>query len=461
MAFDFDLIVIGGGSGGVRAARIAAGHGAKVCVIEEYRLGGTCVIRGCVPKKLFVYASRFSGLIDLAPSFGWDTEGRFDWSTLMANKDTEIDRLEAVYGRLLDGSGVDTRADRAVIVDANSVKLQKSGKTLSAGKILIATGGTPFVPDDVPGHELAITSNEAFDLKTLPKKILVVGGGYIAVEFAGIFNGLGVETTLAYRGAQILRGFDAHMRESLTEEFMHKGVNVRLGTQPAMLTECDEGVRVNFADESDETFGAVMYATGRTPNTHGLGLESVGIELGRKAEIPVDDYSRTSCPSIFAVGDVTDRAALTPVAIREGQAFADTEFGDKPSKVDHSLIPTAVFSTPEIGTIGLTEEQATEQFDEVDVYIARFKPMIYSFKQTESRTTFKLICDHQDGKVLGVHIMGSDAGEMIQLVGIAVTMGATKADFDRTIAVHPVAAEELVTMKAPTYQIVKGERLQS
>ncbi len=459
MAHDYDLIVIGGGSGGVRAARLAAGHGAKVCVIEEYRLGGTCVIRGCVPKKLLVYASRFSGMLDLAPSFGWQMDGTFDWPTLLANKDKEIDRLEKVYGNLLKGSGVETRADRAVVSGPNSVKLTKSGEELTADKILIATGGHPFVPEDIPGHELGITSNEAFELQTLPKNILVVGGGYIAVEFAGIFNGLGVETTLAYRGAQILRGFDAHMRESLSEEFDRRGIHVKLGTQPSMLSECEAGIRVNFADDSDEEYGAVMFATGRVPNTKGLGLENAGITLGKHGEVPVDDYSRTSCKSVFAVGDVTNRAALTPVAIREGQAFADTEFGGKDVKVDHSIIPTAVFTSPEIGTVGLTEEQAIEQHAQVDVWIARFKPMIYSFKQTESRTTFKVITEHQSGKVLGVHIMGSEAGEMIQLVGIAVTMGATKADFDRTIAVHPVAAEELVTMKAPAYRIVNGERL--
>jgi glutathione reductase (NADPH) len=458
MASAFDLIVIGGGSGGVRAARVAAGFGAKVCVIEEYRLGGTCVIRGCVPKKLFTYAAAFPAMFDLAPSFGWDVEASFDWPTLMANKNREIDRLEGIYGSLLAGSGVEVKADRGTIMSPNTVRLQNSGEVLSADKILIATGGSPFVPD-IPGIELAITSNEAFELKELPKSIIIVGGGYIAVEFASIFNGLGVDTILAYRGAQILRGFDLHVREGLAEELLHKGIKVCLATQPTCIEKTASGLKVICSDEMEMETEAVMYATGRRPNVEGLGLENVGIELGRRGEIPVDEHTRTTCPSIFAVGDVNGRAALTPVAIREGAAFAQTQFNNNPTIVNLDVVPSAVFSTPEIGTLGLTEEEASTRYEEINIYVARFKPMIYSFQETSTRMLMKLITDAKTDKVLGVHIMGSSAGEMIQMVGIAVTMGATKADFDRTIAVHPVAAEELVTMKEPSYTILDGVRI--
>ncbi|HHB82995.1 MAG TPA: glutathione-disulfide reductase [Devosia sp.] len=454
----FDLVVIGGGSGGVRAARVAAGLGASVCVIEEYRLGGTCVIRGCVPKKLFTYAAGFQTTFELARSFGWSVDARFDWKTLLANKNREIERLEGIYGSLLAGSGVQVRADRGVIASPTSVHLQKSGKTLHADKILIATGGHPFVPD-VPGAEHAMTSNEAFELPKLPKSIMIVGGGYIAVEFASIFNGLGVETILAYRGAQILRGFDMHVREGLAEEMHHKGIKVCLATQPKIIEKTAGGLKVTCSDDLQMEVGALMYATGRLPNVQGLGLENVGIELGARGEIPVDEFSRTSCPSIFAVGDVNGRAALTPVAIREGAAFSQTQFNNNPTTVDLSIVPTAVFSNPEIGTLGLTEAEASAGYRKINVYVARFKPMIYSFQDTETRMLFKLICDAETDRVLGVHIMGSSAGEMIQMVGIAVTMGATKADFDRTIAVHPVAAEELVTMKEPSYTVVEGKRI--
>jgi len=459
MAHDYDLIVIGGGSGGVRAARVAAQHGASVCLIEEYRLGGTCVIRGCVPKKLFVYAAQFSGLFDLAPSFGWNAGAEFDWPTLLANKDREIDRLEKVYGQLLSGAGVEVRQDRATVTGPNSIELKGSGETVTGDRLLVATGGHPFMPRDVPGIEHAISSNEAFHLEKLPESIMVVGGGYIAVEFAGIFNGLGVKTHLAYRGAQMLRGFDMHLREGLSEELHHNGIHVCLALQPQYIEKNGETYTVTCTDGTIMEVGAVMYATGRLPNTQGLGLENAGIELAGNGAVPVNEHSRTSCKSVFAIGDVTDRAQLTPVAIREGQAFADTEFGDNPTTVDHSTIPTAVFSIPELGTIGLTEAEAGEQHEKVDIYIARFKPMINSFQDTDSRMMFKLITEHESGRVLGVHIIGSGAAEMIQMAGIAVTMGATKADFDRTIAVHPTASEELVTMKAPAYQLVGGERV--
>lgn len=458
MANSFDLIVIGGGSGGVRAARVAASFGAKVCVIEEFRLGGTCVIRGCVPKKLYTYAAGFSSTFDAAKSFGWTVQSSFNWKTLVANKDKEITRLEGIYGSLLSASGVETRADHATLISPNSVRLHASQEILTGDKILIATGGKPFLPK-IPGIEHAITSNEAFDLENLPKSILIVGGGYIAVEFASIFNGLGVDVTLAYRGALILRGFDMHVREGLTEEMTHKGIKVCLGTQPHAIEKTAGGLCVTYSDEMQIDVDQVMYATGRTPNVEGLGLESVDVELGKHGEIPVDEFSRTTCPSVYAVGDVNGRAALTPVAIREGQAFAQTEFNDNPTTVDLSIIPTAVFSNPEIGTLGLNEAEAVAKYQDVNVYIARFKPMKYSFVTTETRMLFKLITHAKTDKVLGVHIMGEGAGEMIQMVGIAVGMGATKADFDRTIAVHPVAAEELVTMKEPTYKIVDGERI--
>ena len=454
----FDLIVVGGGSGGVRAARIAAGFGARVCVIEEYRLGGTCVIRGCVPKKLFTYAAGFSGQFELANSFGWTTQASFDWSVLRGNKDREIARLEGIYASLLSSSGVETRADRAMILSPDSVKLQDSGEVLTAKKILIATGGKPFVPD-VPGIEHTITSNEAFDLKTLPKSIMIVGGGYIAVEFASIFNGLGVDVTLAYRGALILRGFDMHVREGLSEEMTHRGIKVCLATQPRAIEKTERGLCVTCTDDFQHEVEQVMYATGRVPNVQGLGLENIGIKTGIHGEIPVDEHFRTTCPSVFAVGDVNGRAALTPVAIREGHAFARTQFNDDPVAVDLSVVPTAVFSNPEIGTLGLTESEASSQYREINVYLARFKPMNHSFVDTPTRALFKLITDAATDRVLGVHIMGAGAGEMIQMVAIAVTKGATKADFDATIALHPVAAEELVTMKDPAYTILEGERV--
>lgn len=453
----YDLVVIGGGSGGVRAARVAASHGANVALVEEFRLGGTCVIRGCVPKKLYKYAADFSGYFEVAESFGWRVDASFDWATLRDNKEQEITRLEGIYGRLLDGSGVKSFADRATIVGPHQIKLQNSGKTLDTKRILIATGGTPFLPE-IPGIEHAVTSNEAFDLDSLPKKVLVVGGGYIAVEFASIFNGMGSDVTLSYRGEQILRGFDQHLRDGLTAEMQAHGVNVQLGTQPSKIEKTSQGLCVTNTDGSQDVFDQVFVATGRTPNTKDLGLEQVGVERGRSGQIVVDDYSQTNVPSIWAVGDVTNRAALTPVAIREGSAFAETEFNNNPSTVDHSLIPTAIFSTPEMGTVGLSEAEAGESYEQVNVYVAQFKPMIHSFHESKSKFTIKLITDGKTDKVLGVHLMGAGSGEMIQMVGIAVSMGATKADLNKTIAVHPTAAEELVTMKEPSYQLLNGQR---
>ncbi len=457
MSEKYDLVVIGGGSGGVRAARMSAGFGAKVAIVEEYRYGGTCVIRGCVPKKLFVYASRFSDLFDVAPSFGWQLDASFDWPTLLANKDKEIGRLEKIYEKLLDGSGVTRFHDRATVTGPNTVQLG-SGQTLEAKHILVATGGAPYKPA-IEGVELGITSNEAFHLETLPKTVLVEGGGYIAVEFATIFAGLGVDTTLVYRGDRILRGFDGDLREGLEEALHERGVRLRYGYHISKLRKDGDGVCVSFSHGEEATFGAVMFATGRHPNTAGLGLEAAGVQLDQTGAIIVDAYSRSSCPSIYAVGDVTGRAALTPVAIREGAAFAQTVFNNTPTTVPYDLIPTAVFSEPEIGTIGLSEELASQRYRSVDVYLTRFRPMMNTLSDRQERMMLKLITETATGRVLGCHIMGPGAGEMIQLVAIPMGMNATKADFDNAIAVHPTAAEELVTLKSPTYRVKDGQKV--
>ncbi|MCZ4271026.1 glutathione-disulfide reductase [Maritalea porphyrae] len=459
MSTHYDLVVIGAGSGGVRAARMASTYGAKVAIIEEYRLGGTCVIRGCVPKKLFVLASRYPEQFEVAQSFGWSFgEPKFDWGTLLANKDKEIDRLEGIYGNILGGANVEIIRDRGVITGPTSVKLAKANQELRADRILVATGGRPFVPN-IPGAEMGITSNEAFHIKQLPKKILVNGGGYIAVEFAGIFAGLGVETTLLYRGDQILRGFDSDVRDMVAEQMKARGVTIKLESEITRMDRCASGnIDVSFSTGEVVDFGEVMFATGRVPNIEGLGLETADVKLNAGRAIHVDAYSQTSCPSIYAVGDVTNRAALTPVAIREGAAFVETVYNNNPMAVDHSLIPTAVFSEPEIGTVGLTEHDAASSRAKVNVYVSTFRPMQNTLTTRPEKMMFKLITDGETDEVLGVHIVGPSSGEMIQMVGIAVSMGATKADFDRTIAVHPTAAEELVTLKAPSYVIENGER---
>lgn len=447
MSFVYDLFVIGAGSGGVRAARMSASHGAKVAVAEEYRVGGTCVIRGCVPKKLFVYASHFAEEFEDAAGFGWTVaDAKFDWPTLVKNKDAEIDRLNGIYIKNLEASGVEILQGRAIVKDAHTVTLD--GRDITAKYILVAVGGTPFMPQ-IEGVEHAISSNEAFHIEALPKDIIVVGGGYIAVEFAGIFNGLGVDTTLVYRGAQILRGFDNEVRDHLAAEMAVKGVSIKTKSEIAAITKTDNGYTVTYQDGSTQDTGLVMYATGRVPMTDGLGLENAGVELGAKGEIKVDAYSKTNIDSIYAVGDVTARAELTPVAIREGAAFAETVFNDNPLAVDHSIIPTAVFSQPPIGTVGLGEEAAREAGHEIDVYAASFRPMKNTLSGNPEKTLMKLIVDKADDKVLGLHIVGPDSGEMIQAFGVAITMGATKAQFDATIAVHPTAAEELVTFKQP------------
>ncbi|MDX5365082.1 MAG: glutathione-disulfide reductase, partial [Alphaproteobacteria bacterium] len=445
--YDYDLFVIGAGSGGVRAARIAANYGARVAVAEEYRVGGTCVIRGCVPKKLFVYASHFADEFEEAAGFGWTVgDARFDWKRLIANKDKEIDRLNGIYIRNLQNAGVEIIESRATVIDAHKVRLEATGKEVTAGRILIAVGATPFVPD-LPGIEHAITSNEAFHLEELPKRVVVVGGGYIAVEFAGIFNGLGAETLQLYRGPLFMRGFDDDLRTLLAEEMVKKGVDLRMDADIRSIEKKGGELHLTLTNGDIVKTDAVMYATGRVPNTKGLGLEAAGVKLGKSGEVIVDEFSQTSVPGIYAVGDVTDRANLTPVAIREGHAFADTVYGGREVKVDHSIIPTAVFSQPELGTVGLTEALARARCPEVDIYKTTFRAMKNTLSGSQERTFMKLVVDAKTDKVLGVHLMGPGSGELIQAVGIAVTMGATKAQFDATIAVHPTAAEELVTLR--------------
>jgi glutathione reductase (NADPH) len=457
--FDVDLFVIGAGSGGVRAARIASGYGARVMIAEEFRVGGTCVIRGCVPKKLMVIASRFTDDFTDAAGFGWQVgETRFDWSALIAAKDREIDRLERAYRANLERAGVELVESRAEIVDAHTVRLTATGQTLRAKRILVAVGARPSMQPAIPGMEHTITSNEVFDLAQQPERVLVIGAGYIAVEFAGIFAGLGSKTTLVHRGDKLLRGFDDDLRTRLGEACQARGIDVKYSTTPLRIEKQDDGTRVvSFSDGSTGHYDQVLLATGRVPATQGLGLENAGVLCDEIGAIVVDAYSRTQVPSIFAIGDVTNRANLTPVAIREGHAFADTEFGGKDVHVDHSLIPTAVFSTPEIGTVGLTETAARLRYEKVAIYQTAFRAMRATLSGREERVFMKIVVDAKTNKVLGIHLLGPDSGEMIQLAGVAVTMGATKADFDRTIAVHPSAAEELVTMREP-YAVYDGEK---
>ena len=454
--FDCDLFVIGGGSGGVRAARIAAGYGARVMLAEEYRLGGTCVIRGCVPKKLLVYASRFSHEFEEAAGFGWTVEGTsFDWATLIANKNKEIARLEAAYTANLTKANVSILKSRAVLEDAHTVRLLADDRRLRAKHILIATGGWPSMGTGIAGIEHVISSNEAFDLTELPKRILIHGGGYIAVEFACIFAGLGSQVTLVCRNENILRGFDDDVRRHLRGEMERRGIQIVSSRLVEAVERVDHGLCAELSDHEDIVVDKVMFATGRRPNIKGLGLEAAGVRVNDKGAIEVDRFSRTSVPHIYAVGDVTDRIALTPVAIREGHAFADTVFGNRPTAADHANVPTAVFSEPEIGVIGLTEMQARADFHQVDIYKTTFRTMKTAFLGGEARMLMKLIVDGASDRVLGCHIVGPDAGEMIQVLGIAIKMGATKADFDATMAVHPTLAEELVTMRTVTERHVR------
>jgi glutathione reductase (NADPH) len=454
--FDFDLFVIGAGSGGVRAARTAAGHGAKVAIAEEYRYGGTCVVRGCIPKKLLVYASRFRDEFEDAEGFGWSLrKPSFDWSTLIANKDKEIERISGVYKSNLERSGVQLFSARAELIDRNTLRIQPGDRTVTAATILVATGGRPVVPD-LAGAGHAITSNEAFHLEVLPTSIVIVGGGYIAVEFAGIFNGLGVETKLLYRGEKILRGFDEDLRDSLTQELFKRGIDVRCNARIASIEKGWSGHTVTLQDGSTLEAAKVMFATGRSPNTAGIGLEAAGVKLGELGEIPVDEQSRTSVENIYAVGDVTDRVNLTPVAIREGHAFADTVYGKKPVMVDHELIPTAVFATPEIGTVGLPEHTARERYGKGDIYKANFRPLKNTVSGRDERTLMKLVVDTDSDRIVGCHVLGPDAAEIVQMAAIAMRMKATKADFDSTMALHPSAAEELVTMREKWQPPVKS-----
>ncbi len=479
--YDYDLFVIGGGSGGVRAARVAASDtGARVALAEEDRYGGTCVIRGCVPKKLMVFASEFSHMPEMARGYGWQiNDGTFDWPTFRGHLNTELDRLEGIYRSLLKNSGVDTFDARARLRDAHTVEMS-NGETRTAKTILIATGGHPVRPD-MPNAGLGIVSDDIFHLQSLPKSILIVGGGYIACEFACIFNGLGVEVTQYYRGAQILRGFDDEARGLIAESMREQGIDLKTGTnivemapasaerlgatgtasdaamgataeQSAALVQENEDAKgpvwVKPTSGEPREFDLVLFATGRDPNSRDLGLEDLGIEIGRRGEIVVDEYSKTALDSVYAIGDVTNRVNLTPVAIREGMAFVETAFKDNPTAVDHELIPSAIFTQPEMGTIGLSEEAAREQ-EEVEIYCTSFRPMKSAFAGQSSRVLMKLVVSKATRVVLGCHIVAPDAGEMIQLAGIAIKMGATKDDFDRTVAVHPTMSEEIVTMKTP------------
>ncbi len=442
---DFDLFVLGAGSGGVRASRMAASYGARVAVAEDDRMGGTCVNVGCIPKKLFVMASHFSEDFEDAAGFGWSVGERdFDWPTLIANKDVEITRLNNVYNSMLDNAGV-TRIDgTASLADANTVEV--NGKNYTADTILVATGSWPVLPE-IPGIEHAISSNEAFYLKEFPKRAAVVGGGYIGVEFAGIWNGLGADTTLIYRGPLFLRGFDDDVRNALAEEMKKKGIKLRFETDVTALERKDDGLHATLSDGETLVVDEMLYATGRLPKTKNIGLEKVGVEMGPKGEILVDDYSRSNIPSIYAIGDVTDRMNLTPVALAEAMAFTRTLYLNDPTSPNHDDVATAVFSQPPIGTVGLTEAEARKKYGDVDIYRSTFKPMKHTLTGRDERSLMKLIVDPKSDRVIGAHMLGADAAEILQGVGIAVKMGATKKQFDQTIGIHPTSAEEFVTMR--------------
>jgi len=446
-AYDYDLFVIGAGSGGVRAARMAALSGARVGVAEEHRVGGTCVIRGCVPKKFMVYASEASAAFKAAEGFGWSKpQSTFDWAAFLRAKDIEIARLSGIYVTNLQNAGADLAHARAELRDAHTIALADRDRTYSAGKVLIATGARPSLPK-IQGIEHAITSNEAFHLPALPRSILIVGGGYIAVEFAGIFNGLGVETTLMYRGANILRGFDDSVRAHLEAEMERRGITVILGCEHKSLAKTGAGVRSDLSSGHALETELVMYATGREPYTEGLGLETAGVALNERGAVGVDAFSKTNVDNVWAVGDVTDRINLTPVAIREGAAFAETEFLGRPTAFDHEMVASAVFSQPPIGAVGLTEADARRRHGKVDIYRSVFRPMKAAFYGGEERVLMKLVVEPGTERVLGCHIVGADAPEMIQMAAIALKLGVTKPQWDATCAVHPTAAEELVTMR--------------
>ena len=446
-SYDYDLFVIGAGSGGVRAGRLAAELGAKVAIAEEYRVGGTCVIRGCVPKKLLVYGSRYADAFTDARNFGWSCgDLRFDWPTLIGNVRREVDRLNGVYTRTLEKAGVELMLTRAALEDKNTVKLANRETPIRARTILIATGGHPMVPK-LPGAEHFITSNECFQLERLPESIVIVGAGYIGMEFASIFAGLGVHVTVLHRGDQVLRNFDMDLRDGLAEAMDKRGIAIRINTEIVSIEKNETGYRVHLKNGDSLHAGLVMAATGRLPNTMGIGLDRAGIELGWNGHIVVDEFSRSSVDNIYAVGDVTDRVNLTPVAIHEATAFAKTVFNDVPTTVDHTMIPTAVFSDPEIGTVGLSEEAAHEMGHMVDIYKIAFRPLKYTVAGRDEKMLMKLVVDMESNKVLGCHVLGPDAAEIVQMAAIALKMGATKAQFDATMALHPTAGEELVTLR--------------
>jgi len=445
--YDYDLFVIGAGSGGVRAARLSAELGKRVGIAEEYRVGGTCVIRGCVPKKLLVYGSRYGGEIEDARSFGWAYEDlRFDWPTLIHNVHREVDRLNDVYTRTLEKAGVDRFLTRATVEGPHTVRLSDRDEPISAEYILIATGSHPAMPD-LPGKEHLISSNECFQLEELPDSIIIVGAGYIGMEFASIFAGLGVAVTVLYRGAQVLRDFDMDLRDGVAEAMRDRGVDLRMNANVESVEKDGDGYRVALKEGGSISASLVMAATGRVPNTKGLGLQQAGVELGWNGHVVVDEYSKSSVDSIYAVGDVTDRVQLTPVAIREGTAFVETIFEDSPKVMDYAFIPTAVFTEPEIGTVGLTEEQARDRCNLVDIYKTSFRPMRATISGRNEKVMMKLVIDAESDKVLGVHMLGPDAAEIVQMAAIALRLGVTKAQFDATMALHPSLAEELVTMR--------------
>jgi len=446
-SYDYDLFVIGAGSGGVRAARVAASHGAKVAIAEESRVGGTCVIRGCVPKKLLAYAAHFHEDFEDARNYGWTVaEARFDWPTLIGNKDKEIDRLNGIYKKLLAESGVALIESRARIADPHTVEV--AGRRITAGHILVAVGARPVLPSE-PGAEFGITSNEAFHLPQLPKRIVVAGGGYIAVEFAGIFNGLGAEVVQLYRGEQILRGFDDDIRNTLATEMRKKGIDIRVGTTIRRTEKSGDGLRLALSDGATLETDTVMYAIGRKPNTAGIGLDEAGVICGADGAVMVNEYSQSRIESVYAIGDCTNRLNLTPVAIREGQAFAQTVFGGRPTAVDHHTVPSAVFSHPPVGTVGVTEAFARLEFGALDIYRTTFRPLKHTLSGRDERTMMKLVVDRKTQRVVGAHMVGLDAPEIIQTLAIAVKMGATKQQFDQTLAIHPTAAEEFVTLRTP------------
>jgi glutathione reductase (NADPH) len=461
MKYDFDLFVIGGGSGGVRASRLAALTGARVALAEESRMGGTCVIRGCIPKKLLVYASQFSENLLDAPGYGWTLgEAKFDWPTMIANKDREIARLEGLYTHNVRAAGVTIIPDRAVFEDAHTLRLVNENRTVTAEKILIATGNRPTremgTSHVIPGGELCITSNEAFQLPQLPERILIAGGGYIALEFAHIFHGLGSKVSLVYRGDKPLRGFDGDMRDAMCESMRTRGLEVLLGCEFAKVEK--RGGRLHAETNKGAVIECdqILLAIGRQPNTDMLHVEKAGVTLGKRGEVVVDEYSRTSAVHIWAVGDVTDRVQLTPVAIHEAMCFVETVFKNNPLRPDHVHVPSAVFTTPELATVGLSEEKALAKGHAIDVYKSSFRPLLHTLGGRPVRTLMKLVVDSKSDKVLGCHIFGDHAAEIVQVVAVALRLGATKQDFDSTIALHPTAAEELVTMRTKAYSKAPG-----